>query len=92
MLWNKVGIIRNGKDLCEAVRQMEALQLVPPQAATRKFHETQNILEVGTLIARCALGRVESRGAHYRSDSPLKNDSTPPKHSYVSRNSPVFFA
>ena len=90
-LWEKVGIIRNGKDLCEAVRQLQSLHLVPPQVPSRKSCEAQNILEVASLIARCALGREESRGAHYRSDFPLKNDSVPPKHSYVCKDSSVFF-
>jgi L-aspartate oxidase len=91
VLWGKVGIIRNGRDLSEAVRRLKSIHLVPPQVPSRRFYEAQNILQVGSLIARCALGREESRGAHYRSDSPLKNDSAPPKHSYISKNSSVFF-
>jgi L-aspartate oxidase len=92
ILWEKVGIIRHGKDLGDAVRRLKAIQLVPPRVPARRFYEAQNILEVGSLIARCALAREESRGAHYRADSPLKDDSSPPKHSYVGKDSSVFFA
>lgn len=91
ILWEKVGIIRNGKDLCEAVKRLESLRLPPAGAPARHFHESQNILEVGRLIARCALAREESRGAHYRADFPLKNEVIPPQHSYISKNSNVWF-
>ncbi len=40
--------------------------------------------EAGLLIARSALAREESRGAHYRLDHPLKNDAKYRKHSVVS--------
>ena len=50
-----------------------------------------NILQVARLIAQSALAREESRGAHYRSDFPLKNPDTPAQHSYLRKNSPVYF-
>ena len=34
--------------------------------------ELRNMHEVALLIARCALWREESRGAHYRTDFPEK--------------------
>jgi len=91
LLWEKVGIIRDGKELCQAIKQLESFQPVAPLVPSRRHHEAKNILEVGTLIARCALSREESRGAHYRSDFPLRNDSAAPKHSYVAKNLPVYF-
>jgi L-aspartate oxidase len=91
MLWDKVGIIRNGEDMSEAVKRLEALQLSPPSTPSRSFYETLNILEVARLIARCALAREESRGTHYRSDLPFKALGAPPKHSYMSKNLPVWF-
>lgn len=33
-------------------------------------HEDRNLLTIGALVARSALARQESRGAHYRSDFP----------------------
>jgi L-aspartate oxidase len=88
ILWEKVGIIRNGKDLCDAVKRLEGLASPPASLKTRQSYEAQNILEVARLIARSALARQESRGAHYRSDFPLKSA---PKHSFVSKNSSVYF-
>ena len=49
----------------------------PPRPRSR------NILDAGLLIARSALAREESRGAHYRLDFPLKNDLRFQKHSIV---------
>jgi L-aspartate oxidase len=83
--------MRNGKDLSEAVKRLEALELSPSYPASRCFYEARNVLEVGRLIARCALAREESRGAHYRSDFPLKAEGAPPKHSYIGSNLPVWF-
>jgi len=91
ILWEKVGVIRNGKELCEAVKRLEAIALPGFAPPSRQLYEAQNILEVGRLIARCALERKESRGAHYRVDYPLKITSSPPRHSYVSRDKPVYF-
>jgi L-aspartate oxidase len=92
LLWDKVGIIRNGKDLREAVKRLDTLSLAPPNVPSRRFCEAQNILSVGRLIAHCALAREESRGAHYRADFPLKSETGTPKHSFISKNSSVYFA
>ncbi len=91
ILWDKVAIIRDGKALTEAVTRLGGLSLPEPLPPSRPAHEACNILTVARLIARCALAREESRGAHYRSDFPLKNNSKPPRHSYVSRNSAPYF-
>jgi len=37
------------------------------------------------------LAREESRGAHYRSDFPLKDEAHPGKHSFASKDAQVFF-
>jgi L-aspartate oxidase len=92
ILWDKVGIIRSGKELCEALKQLDSVVLVGPTAPSRQFYEARNILEVGRIITRCALAREESRGAHYRSDFPFKDEATPAKHSFAARQAAVFFA
>jgi L-aspartate oxidase len=92
ILWDKVGIIRNGKDLCNALKRLNSLEPASPDSQSREFYEARNVLEVGRIITRCALSREESRGAHYRSDFPLKDETTPPKHSFASKDAPVVFA
>ncbi len=91
ILWEKVGIIRNGKNLCEATQCLDALTLCETGTPGRRYSEAQNILQVARLIARSALARQESRGAHYRTDFPLRNITTPPQHSWVSKDSSVYF-
>jgi aspartate oxidase len=92
ILWDKVGIIRTGRDLRDAIKRLDSIVLAGPAAPSRQFYEALNILQVGRIIARCALAREESRGAHYRSDFPLKDESTPAKHSFAARNEVIFFA
>jgi L-aspartate oxidase len=92
ILWDKVAIIRDGKHLSEAVKRLAELSLPNIPQSSREALEACNILTVAPLIARCALAREESRGAHYRSDFPLKIESKPPRHSYLSRIFPPFFA
>jgi len=91
MMWSKVAIIRNGKHLSETVKRLAELSLPDPPNPSRQAHEACNILTIARLIARCALAREESRGAHYRSDFPLKNESKHSRHSYISKNSLPFF-
>ena len=92
IMWDKVGVIRRGKELKEAVKRLQAISLPAVPATERKYYEAQNTLEVARLIACSALAREESRGAHYRTDFPLKNETTPPEHSFVSKHTEVLFA
>jgi L-aspartate oxidase len=92
ILWDEVGIIRHGKDLRDAIKRLDSFLLASPSAPSRKFYEARNILQIGRIITQSALAREESRGAHYRSDFPLKDEATPAKHSFASKDTPVFFA
>jgi aspartate oxidase len=92
ILWDEVGIIRSGKNLHNAIERLDSFLLVKPSALSRSFYEARNILQVGKIIAQSALARKESRGAHYRSDFPLKDGAEPAKHSFASKDKPVFFA
>ena len=82
LMWQYVGVVRDGKGLRQVVAALSALPA--PQGGDRRSHEAANILQAGLLIARSALAREESRGAHYRLDYPLKNEARFHKHSVVS--------
>jgi L-aspartate oxidase len=92
ILWKKVGIIREQADLAEAVRQLKELTIPEPVPLDRQCHEARNMLTLARLIASSALARRESRGAHYRTDMPFRDDSTPPLHSFVKKDSEVIFS
>src|SRR5262249_9574783 len=72
--WEKCGIIRSAEGLREACRQLEAID---PES-------------VALMIARCALAREESRGAHFRIDYPNKNSAFE-KHSVIRKDAEVSF-
>ena len=48
--------------------------------------DLRNLLTASELIARSALAREDSRGAHYREDFPKPNDANWLKNIYLARN------
>jgi len=70
ILWDKVGITRNRKNLSEAADILAAWQKSLPQPTDRPSYELNNLLLTGRLVTEAALFREESRGAHFRSDFP----------------------
>jgi L-aspartate oxidase len=76
--WNKCGVVRSGEGLREAIGQLEALGT------------GHGIQEVALLIARCALAREESRGAHFRTDFPEKNAALA-RHSILRKGAEIAF-
>lgn len=92
LMWQNVGIVRHGKKLRDVISQLEDLADHPLSANCRRCCEARNILETGLLIARSALAREESRGAHYRTDFPVHNDAKFLKHSIIVKDEKVRFA
>ena len=56
----------------------------------RRAHEAANLHLAGLLVARSALAREESRGAHYRMDYPDHDDKKFLKHSVIGGDKVVF--
>jgi L-aspartate oxidase len=82
-MWKSAGIVRSGSSLRAAVAELEGMAAALPQPASRRACEARNLLQTAQLIARCALAREESRGAHYRTDFPAPDDQRFRKHSVV---------
>ncbi len=68
VMWERVGILRTRASLVRALAEFERIAHATLRAPSRNF------LTVATLIARAALWREESRGAHYRLDFPARDD------------------
>jgi len=90
LMWNKVGIVRDGSGLRQAIETLEELQPRTAHPRTRRAFEVRNILNSGLLVARSALAREESRGGHYRTDFPSHDDARFLKHSVIKRKKIAF--
>jgi len=86
IMMEKVGIFRNGKDLKEAVDELEELLIRSKNIdvfrsksraanpALVNAYRTQKMIKVALTVAMGAYLREESRGAHSREDFPERND------------------
>jgi L-aspartate oxidase len=83
LMWSNVGIVRDAERLCEAVRRLRNILAALPAPENRPRAEARNIAESGLAIACSALARLESRGGHYRSDYPVRDDVNFRKHSVM---------
>jgi L-aspartate oxidase len=71
LLWDDVGIVRSRKGLETAVSRLEYWRdRAEPPSDSELASPSANAALTALLIARAALSREESRGAHYRSDFP----------------------
>ncbi len=84
LMWERVGIIRSRESIARALLEFEQIARAPLARASRNF------LNVATLIARSALWREESRGAHYRTDFPQRDDERWRVHSIVRRGAEIY--
>jgi len=85
VMWTRAGLIRTQEGLETAVRVLAELEARLAAAAVpgglaynlawQAWLDTRNQLLAGRLIAKSALERRESRGAHYRADHPAPDDA-----------------
>ena len=73
LTWRHCGIVRDRKGLQFAVDSLASMPLHPVHHPTLAAIELRNIHEAAQLIAKAALWRQESRGAHFRTDFPAKS-------------------
>lgn len=83
LMWRHVGIVRTAQGLKCAIEELQRLAGSLPDPSCRRCCEARNIQQTGLLIARSALARLESRGAHYRTDYPAHDDTKFLKHSVI---------
>ena len=76
------GILRSRAELVEGLALLNAVPRVEKRMLTRAEWELRNLHTLTTLIARAALAREESRGAHQRLDFPATSPAFE-KHSHL---------
>jgi L-aspartate oxidase len=86
-MWNDVGIVRTRAGMQKAIHRLEELTPKLAHPRTRRAYEAANLHQAGLLVARSALAREESRGAHYRTDYPDHDDKKFLKHSLLKGDS-----
>ncbi|UWZ86719.1 L-aspartate oxidase [Occallatibacter riparius] len=95
-MWSYAGLLRaeetlrlglEGQGECEQVVE----RLLQEGKQSRALFEARAVSSVAKTILRSALARTESRGAHFRSDYPQRNDAEFQKHSIVGRGDEVVF-
>jgi L-aspartate oxidase len=80
LMWKRVGVFRDRAGLEEALRVLDPVgasleqQLREGGARTPAAWRLASLVIVSRLVARAALRREESRGAHARSDFPGRDD------------------
>jgi L-aspartate oxidase len=65
----RVGVVRSGEGLAEAVGELERLAVDLADPGPAGF-EVVNLVQLGRAMAELAVRREESRGGHWRSDHP----------------------
>jgi succinate dehydrogenase / fumarate reductase flavoprotein subunit/fumarate reductase flavoprotein subunit len=96
VMWEHAGIVRSGAKLRLALEEIATLSQRAAQISVpggRAFNLTwqqaldmRNLLAASDLIARSALMREDSRGAHYREDFPNTDQANWLKNIYIARN------
>ena len=84
MMWECVGIERDGESLARGWKTATSWPRARGAAATREQFELRQMATLARLMLHAATNRTESRGAHYRRDFPTTDDGRW-RHSQVYR-------
>jgi L-aspartate oxidase len=91
IMWRLVGILRSGKELTSAIEQLQSLEPAKAAGNGRAHCELRNMHALALVMAKSALARHESRGSHYRSDFPYRDDDDFAKHSVAQKGKDIRF-
>ena len=72
LMWRDAGLLRDAEGLRRAGAELDRMMRTMPRGMTRRAIEARNLFTVAGVMVESALGREESRGAHYRLDFPGK--------------------
>jgi len=79
VMWDYVGIVRSSFRLSRAARRLNVIleeveEFYRKTTVTKDLIELRNIAVVAKLILQCAMSRRESRGLHFMTDYPNRDD------------------
>ncbi|SFD35530.1 succinate dehydrogenase / fumarate reductase flavoprotein subunit/fumarate reductase flavoprotein subunit [Bacillus sp. OV194] len=96
LMWEKVGLVRNGKDLNEAMQKLENISerlgkctVSGEKEYNLSWHEVlnvKNMVQIARMITLAAYTRNESRGSHYRSDFPVTDNENWYKNIFMKKD------
>ncbi len=80
LMWADAGIVRNDECLLRAEQRLRRMRNEVEaeyrrEAPWPELAELRNLAEVALLIVRCAVARPESRGLHFNTDHPGRDDA-----------------
>jgi L-aspartate oxidase len=95
-MWKCAGLLRNEASLREGSVELAkcetGIERIAQEGKTsRRLSEALSLCRVANAILKSAIARTESRGAHFRSDHPRRDDEHFLKHSVFGRDSDVAF-
>jgi L-aspartate oxidase len=90
VMWDYVGIVRSDFRLKRALRRLDVIaseveEFYKKTVVTNDLIELRNIATVAQLIVRSAMTRKESRGLHYTTDYPNRDDEHWKKDTFLSQ-------
>jgi succinate dehydrogenase/fumarate reductase flavoprotein subunit len=95
-MWANAGLLREAPSLRQGLAAQAACEATLTEIAlsghaSRRLAEAQALSRVAQAILVSAVARTESRGAHFRSDHPRRDDANFRKHSVIGRDGSVRF-
>jgi L-aspartate oxidase len=100
-MWANAGLLRKEATLRQGLAVQESCEAAlleiaeggraSRRLASRRLAEAQALAQVASVILHSALARTESRGAHFRSDFPTRDDEHFRKHSVIRADRKVTF-
>jgi L-aspartate oxidase len=95
-MWKFAGLLRDAASLRQGLEELarcqaELAQIAEQGSAGRALSEARSLCRVADAILRSALARTESRGAHFRSDYPRRDEQLFSRHSVLSRDGRIVF-
>ncbi|HWE87805.1 MAG TPA: L-aspartate oxidase [Terracidiphilus sp.] len=95
-MWAHAGLLRDQESLnagfdAQIECELGAARFLQNGRHSRRLYEAVSLATVAQAILHSALARTESRGAHFRTDFPKRNDAHFQKHSIVADERDVTF-